>query len=41
MRSGDMLTFEVRRPAECDAPCTEAYVWALATFAPATLERAA
>ena len=36
-----MLTFDVRRPAECDAPGMETYVWALATFAPATPERAA
>ena len=41
MKSGDMLTFDDRRPAECDTPCMETYVWALATFAPATLERAA
>ena len=38
---GGSLTFEVRRPATCDRGCTETYVWALATFAPATLERAA
>ena len=38
---GDTLSFEVRRPATCDAACMDTYVWALATFAPATLERAA
>jgi hypothetical protein len=37
---GDTLTFDVRRPATCDPACLETYVWALARFAPATLERA-
>ena len=38
---GDTLTFEVRRPDPCDAECLQTYAWALATFAPATLRRAA
>jgi hypothetical protein len=38
---GNNLTFEVRRPNPCDTDCLETYAWALATFAPATLRRAA
>ena len=38
---GDTLTFEVRRPTTCDAACVDTYVWAVTTFAPATLRRAA
>ena len=37
---GDTMTFEVRRPATCNPACLETYAWVLATFAPATLERA-
>jgi hypothetical protein len=38
---GGVLTFDVEVPGRCDAMCRDGYAWAVATFAAATLRRAA
>jgi hypothetical protein len=36
-----VLTFDVDVPERCDEPCRDGYAWGVATFAAATLRRAA